>query len=97
MQFLRYAVLSAPTSFFDLASLRQAVRLACFLAAASPAAIAAGVIADGFDAVEAPTGAPVVCAGMAAAELTAAKMLRLTATAEMLRHTVSAAVEKIRI
>src|SRR5260370_35512829 len=35
MQFFRNAVLSAPTSFLVLASLRQAVRLACF-AAASP-------------------------------------------------------------
>ena len=47
MQLFRNAVLSVPTSFFDLTSLRQAVRLACFLAAASLAAIVAGVIAAG--------------------------------------------------
>jgi hypothetical protein len=35
MQFFRKVVFSAPTSFLDLASLRHAVRLACF-AAASP-------------------------------------------------------------
>ena len=35
MQLFRNEVLSAPTSFFVLASLRQAVRFAC-LAAASP-------------------------------------------------------------
>src|SRR5258708_39509236 len=49
MQFLRNAVFSAPTSFLDLASLRQAVRLACF-AAASPvggAAAGAGFAAAG--------------------------------------------------
>jgi hypothetical protein len=33
MQFFRKDVLSAPTSFFVFASLRQAVRLACFAAA----------------------------------------------------------------
>jgi hypothetical protein len=39
MQFFRKEVFSAPTSFFVLASLRQAVRFAC-LAAASPEAAA---------------------------------------------------------
>jgi hypothetical protein len=68
--------------------LRQAVRLACFLAAASPAAAAAGVIAEGFDAAEAPPGAPAVSVGTPVAELTAAKRLR---------HTAAAPVEKIRI
>jgi hypothetical protein len=42
MQVLRKEVLSAPTSFFALAFLRQAVRLACF-AAASLGGAAAGV------------------------------------------------------
>jgi hypothetical protein len=49
MQVFRKDVLSAPTSFFALASLRHAVRLACF-AAASPddgAGAAAGTAAVG--------------------------------------------------
>ena len=50
-------VLAAPTSFFALASLRQAVRLACF-AAASPEEAGAGV-GGGFaaDVVPANPGA----------------------------------------
>jgi hypothetical protein len=50
MQLFRNEVLSAPSSFLVLASLRQAVRFAC-LAAASPDAVAdaatAGVAGDG--------------------------------------------------
>jgi hypothetical protein len=48
MQLFRNEVFSAPTSFFVLASLRQAVRFAC-LAAASPDVApdaAAGAVAD---------------------------------------------------
>ena len=51
MQLFRNAVLSAPMSFFVLASFRQAVRFKCF-AAASPAtgtelgAASAGVAAE---------------------------------------------------
>lgn len=43
MQLLRNEVFSAPSSFFVLASLRQAVRFAC-LAAASPDAAAEAVV-----------------------------------------------------
>lgn len=42
MQFLRKDVLSAPISFFVFASLRQAVRLACFAAASLDIGPAAG-------------------------------------------------------
>jgi hypothetical protein len=42
MQFLRKDVLSAPISFFVFASLRQAVRLACFAAASLDMGPAAG-------------------------------------------------------
>src|ERR1700682_2801113 len=52
MQFFRNAVFSAPTSFLALASLRHAVRLACF-AAASPEGEAEG----GADAGLAAAGA----------------------------------------
>ena len=59
MQVLRKEVLSAPTSFFALAFLRQAVRLACFAAASlggttagvpDAATAAAGVLASGASA-----------------------------------------------
>src|SRR5579864_1976548 len=49
MQALRKEFFSAPTSFFALARLRQAVRLAC-LAAASPEGGAAGSADAGFAA-----------------------------------------------
>ena len=49
MQVFRNEFLAAPTNFFALASLRQAVRLACF-AAASPEEDAAGVAGVGFAA-----------------------------------------------
>lgn len=67
MQFFRNEVLSAPTNFFALASLRHAVRLACFAAAspdgaagaAAPGAAAAGAAAAG----AAAPGASARCAG----------------------------------
>ena len=85
MQLFRKDVLSAPISFLDLASLRQAVRLACFFAAASLAAAAAGVIADGFAAAE---------ASAAAADGAA---IKTAAAANTLRHTAVATLEIIRI
>ena len=47
MHALRNEVLSAPTSFFALALLRHAVRLACFAAASLEGATAAGTAAPG--------------------------------------------------
>ena len=89
MQLFRNNALSAPISFFDLASLRQAVRLACFFAAASLVAVAAGVIVDGFAAAEIAGGAPAACADGAA--------VKAATAAKTLRHTAVATVEKIRI
>src|SRR6266852_3708309 len=56
MQFFRNAVLSAPTSFLVLASLRQAVRLACFAAASPEGGAEAGMSARaaGGAAIKAP-------------------------------------------
>src|SRR6267142_1112513 len=86
MQFFRNAVLSAPTSFLVLASLRQAVRLACF-AAASPEGGA-----------EAGTGA-VFAAGGATVPGTAARAaggaaIKAPAMGSRQRHTAAASVEK---
>ena len=68
MQVLRKEVLSAPTSFFALASLRQAVRLVCF-AAASLGGVAAGVPGAATAAVAgALAGGTSARAGGAAAE-----------------------------
>jgi len=53
MQLFRNEVFSAPTSFFVLASLRQAVRFAC-LAAASPDEATAGAAGDGVAAGASP-------------------------------------------
>ena len=52
MQLFRNEVLSAPTSFFVLASLRQAVRFAC-LAAASPDEAVDDAVDDAPDAATA--------------------------------------------
>src|SRR5580658_4659303 len=73
MQPCRNDVLSAPTSFLALASLRHAVRLACF-AAASPEGAAAGV-ADGFAAA----GAGAVGAGVAGAGVVGAGVAGVSA------------------
>jgi hypothetical protein len=45
MQLFRNAVLSAPTSFLVLASLRHAVRLACFAAASAEGGAEGGAVA----------------------------------------------------
>ena len=71
MQVLRKDVLSAPTSFFALAFLRQAVRLAC-LAAAS-----LGGVATGAPDAAVVVGTSAVAAG--AANPTTADRLRTTA------------------
>lgn len=85
IQVLRKEVLSAPISFLALASLRQAVRLAC-RAAASLGGGAAGIP----DAAGAAAGAVTAeasarCGGGAAAN---------PATADRLRHTAAATIEK---
>jgi hypothetical protein len=81
MQVLRKEVLSAPTSFFALAFLRQAVRLACF-AAASLGGAAAGV-----------PGAAAV-AGVAAGASARVGGAANAVTADKLRTTAAARVEK---
>ena len=69
MQFFTKAFFSAPTSFLDFASLRQAVRLAC-LAAASPAAGSpADAVAAGAAAVGARAGASDGCRGNSSSSL----------------------------
>ena len=83
MQVLRKEVLSAPTSFFALASFRQAVRLVCF-AAASLGAVAAADPGAAAAVGTLPGGASVK-AGVAAVN---------PATADRLRTTVAARVEK---
>jgi hypothetical protein len=67
-QLFRKIVLSAPTSFLALASLRQAVRFTC-LAAASPATgagaaatVAAATVAVEADVVDAAAGVVDACA-----------------------------------
>jgi hypothetical protein len=47
MQLLMNEVLAAPSSFLDFASLRQAVRLACFAAASPEAWVPAAALAAG--------------------------------------------------
>ena len=78
---MRKEVLSAPTSFFALALLRQAVRLACF-AAASLGGAAAGV-----------PGAAAV-AGVAAGASPEVGGAANAVTADKLRTTAAARVEK---
>jgi hypothetical protein len=82
MQVLRKEVLSAPTSFFALAFLRQAVRLACF-AAASLGGAAAGV-----------SGAAAAVAGVAAGASAGVGGAANAVTADKLRTTAAARVEK---
>ena len=82
MQVLRKEVLSAPTSFFALAFLRQAVRLACF-AAASLGGAAAGV-----------PGAAAAVAGVAAGASAEVGGAANAVTADKLRTTAAARVEK---
>jgi hypothetical protein len=82
MQVLRKEVLSAPTSFFALAFLRQAVRLACF-AAASLGGAAAGV-----------PGAAAAVAGVAAGASAGVGGAANAVTADKLRTTAAARVEK---
>jgi hypothetical protein len=82
MQVLRKEVLSAPTSFFALAFLRQAVRLACF-AAASLGGVAAGV-----------PGAAAAVAGVAAGASAGVGGAANAVTADKLRTTAAARVEK---
>src|SRR5258708_18929555 len=96
MQFFRNTVLSAPTSFLVLASLRHAVRLACF-AAASPEGGAEG----GAGAVFAARGATLagVAAPGAAAPGTSARSaggvaVNAPATESTQRHTAAATVER---
>jgi hypothetical protein len=86
MQVLRKEVLSAPTSFFALAFLRQAVRLACF-AAASLGGAAAGVPG----AAAAVAG---VAAGVAAGASPEVGGAANAVTADKLRTTAAARVEK---
>lgn len=78
MQPFRNEVFSAPTSFFVLASLRQAVRLAC-LAAASPdaaEAATAGAAGDG-DAAGASLKPPAIAQTLKdTAAATAAKLAK---------------------
>ena len=82
MQVLRKEVLSAPTSFFALAFLRQAVRLVCF-AAASLGGAAAGV-----------PGAAAAVAGVAAGASAEVGGAANAVTADKLRTTAAARVEK---
>jgi hypothetical protein len=82
MQVLRKEVLSAPTSFFALAFLRQAVRLACF-AAASLGGAAAGV-----------PGAAAAVAGVVAGASAEVGGAANAVTADKLRTTAAARVEK---
>ena len=84
MQLFRNEVFSAPTSFFVLASLRQAVRFAC-LAAASPDT-AAEVPAD-----EATAGA----AGATGAGGAAGASLKPSAIAHRLRDKTAARAAKL--
>jgi hypothetical protein len=65
MQLFRNEVFSAPTSFFVLASLRQAVRFAC-LAAASPDEAADEAAGAPADAATAGAGGDVGAAGASA-------------------------------
>src|SRR6202041_1148619 len=57
MQLLRNAVLSAPISFFVLASLRQAVRFTCFAAASLATGAGLGAVAAGVTVAAAARGA----------------------------------------
>jgi hypothetical protein len=52
MQSFKKAVFSALSNFLALASLRQAVRLACFAAASLATAVEAGVVVEAGVAVE---------------------------------------------
>src|SRR5579863_942549 len=96
MQFFRNAVLSAPTSFLVFASLRQAVRLACF-AAASPEGEAEGggdVVFAAGGATVAGTAAPGVAAPGTSAPGAGGVAAKAPATGSRQRHTAAATVEK---
>jgi hypothetical protein len=92
MQLFRYEVLSAPNSFFVLASLRQAVRFAC-LAAASPDA---GADAEAADTAEADVAVAVadvaVAAGVGGA---AGASLKPSAIAHRVRDNAAARAAKL--
>jgi hypothetical protein len=90
MQFFRNAVLSAPTSFLALASLRHAVRLACFAAASLEGAAAdgAGDPAGGGAAAAAGAVAGAAAAGCAGAAANTPLM------GKRQRHAAVATVEK---
>jgi hypothetical protein len=87
-------VLSAPTSFLALASLRHAVRLACF-AAASAEGVAAGAAAVGFAAA----GAGVAAAGVPGVSALCADGVAANppATAYSHRHTAGQVLKAVRI
>src|SRR5260370_27109334 len=96
MQFFRNAVLSAPTSFLVVASLRRVVRLAC-LAAASPeggAEAGTGAVFAAGGATAPGTAAPgAVAAGMSARAAGGAA-IKAPAMGSRQRHTAAASVEK---
>src|SRR6266851_1703616 len=101
MQFFRNAVFSAPTSFLVLASLRQAVRLACFTAASgedgAEGGPAAGFAAGG--ALAPAATVPEAAAPGAAAPGTSARgaggaSANAPAVVSRQRHTAAATVEK---
>src|ERR1700682_3416952 len=90
MQFFRNAAFSAPTSLLVLASLRHAVRLACF-AAASPEGAAAGGDGVGFAAGALVAGAAAAGASARSAGGVAANP---SAMDNRLRPTAAATVEQ---
>src|SRR6266404_6504733 len=95
MQFFRNAVLSAPTSFLVLASLRQAVRLACFAAASPEGGAEAGtgaVFAAGGATVPGAAAPGAVAAGMSARAAGGAA-IKAPAMGSRQRHTAAASVE----
>src|SRR5882672_6753596 len=95
MQFFRNAVLSAPTSFLVLASLRQAVRLACFAAASPEGGAEAGtgaVFAAGGATVPGAAVPGAVAAGMSARAAGGAA-IKAPAMGSRQRHTAAASVE----
>jgi hypothetical protein len=90
MQFFRNSVLSVPTSFLVLASLRHAVRLACFAAASAEGGADAAFAAGGALALAAAVpGTSAAGADGAAANAPAAGSRQ--------RHTAAATAEKRKV
>src|SRR5579863_8101329 len=95
MQLFRNEVFSAPTSFFVLAFLRQAVRFACLAASADAAEEAAEEALDGVETRVGEAAADVAAAGAAGDGGAAGVSPKLLAIAHRLRDRAAPRAAKL--